>query len=118
MRSLTRLSTSIVETIARSTSPRPERAPAELGLTAGELQVAVDLDLVERRLQEEVEGLGQVHRLARQRVVVVVGDDQPALLLPEDVELDHVDADLDRRVEAPGRVSLTIASAPLWPMRL
>ena len=81
-----------------------ERA-GELGLAPGELQVAVDLDLVERGLEEEIERVRQLHRSPVECVVEVVGDDQPPLPLAEDVELDHVDTVLDRHVEALGGVA-------------
>ena len=49
-----------------------ERA-GELGLAPGELQVAVDLDLVERGLEEEIERVRQLHRSPVECVVEVVG---------------------------------------------
>ena len=48
----------------------------DLVLAPGELQVAVDLDAVERRPRERVERLGERQRVAAARVGPVVGDEQ------------------------------------------
>ena len=85
----------------------------QLLLPAGQLQVEVDLDPVERRLEEGVERLGQLQRRPARRVLPVMGDDQGAPLLerqvrvrqPDHVELDRVDAGLDCGVEALHRVA-------------
>jgi hypothetical protein len=85
----------------------------QLLLAAGQLDVEVDLDPLERRLEEGVEGLGQGQRSAAPGIGPVVGDDQRRPLLerqvrvrqPEDVELDRVDAGLDRGAEALQRVA-------------
>jgi hypothetical protein len=89
--------------------------PGELGLAARELQVAVDLDPVERRLAERVQRLRQRQCPAGQRVVVVVGDDEVALAGAQHVELDHVDADVDRGLEALDGVPLDDVVGALVP---
>ena len=85
-------------------------------LAPRELQVAVDLDPIERWPREGVERLVEGEARARGGVVPVVGDDErraigrgqlrSAVAEPENVELDHVDADLDRALEAGDRVAL------------
>jgi hypothetical protein len=92
--------------------PAGERA-GQLGLPARQLQVAVDLDLIEGRLEEGVQHLGQVQGAAGERVSGVVGDDETALAVAQDVELDHVDAVLDGRVEALEGVALGDRVSPL-----
>ncbi len=85
----------------------------DLLLAARQLDVDVDLDSVERRLEEGVERFAKGQRLAPFGVSPVVGDDQLGSLLerqvgvaqPEHVELDRVDAVLDRGMEALDRVS-------------
>src|SRR5205823_6050580 len=55
--------------------------------------------------REVVESLLERDRLALRRIGVVVGQDQPAIAQPKDVELDHVDPRLERRAEALERIA-------------
>jgi len=87
----------------------------ELLLPTRQLYVQIDFDPIERRLEERVERLGQRQRVAPCGVVPVVGDDERralgggdawvAVQRPQDVELDRVDAGLDRGDEALRRVA-------------
>ena len=88
----------------------------------GKTEFEVDVRVVaatNKNLEEEIERVRQLHRPPAECVVEVVGDDQPALPLAEDVELDHVDAVLDRHVEALGgvagddRVCALVSDAPV-----
>jgi hypothetical protein len=74
-------------------------------LVAGELEIDVELDPRERRGREVREPFLQRVRRARRRVLVVVREHEPAAALRKHVELDHVDAGRQRRVEAGVRVA-------------
>ena len=49
--------------------------------------------------------------------MVIVGDHQPPLAVPEHVDLDHVDTLLDRGDEAVDRVPEGDRVGTLWPIR-
>src|SRR5436190_7104557 len=113
----------------RDPRPREQLAVAQradqLVLAPGDLQVAVELDAVERRAGEGVEGLLKREGLSARRVRPVVGDEErsarvarrprrrPAPIAPvtevragaQDVELDHLDPRRDRGLEAIERVA-------------
>ena len=77
-------------------------------LVAGQLHVDDQVDAGPRVLDEVGEALLERQRGAALGVRVVVGEQQPAAaveVLGEDVELDHVDAGGQRRVEALERVA-------------
>ena len=86
-----------------------------LVLTAGQFEVEVDADLVQWWPGEGLERVLQGEPLAGCGRVPVVGHDQrrafglghlrPSVLEPEHVELDHVNADLDRLLEAVDRIA-------------
>ena len=117
---------SIVETIARSIRSALAQRLDDLLLAAGQLDVEVDLDLVQRRLEEGVERLGQRQRRAPLGVGPVVGDDQRRPLLERQVARRAARARRARscrRRPRPRRAKLSsvlpgaIRSAPLWPTR-
>ena len=99
--------------------PRSAERRHDLVLAPGDLQVAVDLDLVERRPREGVEHLVEGERVAARGVTPVVGDQERAAPRPpappprgasravgelraraKHVQLDHLDARRHRRLEA------------------
>ena len=104
---------SIVETIARSIRPRSRSAATISSSRPGSLMSRSISTRSSGGSQEGVERLGQRQRRAPLGVVPVVGDDQRRPLLqrqvgvaqPEHVELDRVDAGLDRGAEALERVA-------------
>ena len=98
-----------LEMSVRSTRSCSRSASHHPLLVAGELEVDVELDVGERVRLEVREALVE-RRGAVGRVLVVVGEDQRRVVLGrpaggEDVELDHVDAGLQRGVERLARVA-------------
>ena len=90
-------------------SPCRAEGVHHLQLVAGQLHVEVDVDVRECVAREVVERLEERERGAGAHVLVVVGHQQataPVGLLGEGVELDHVHAVGERRVEARERVAL------------
>ena len=127
----------MVEIAARSIRPALAKRGHHLVLAPGDLQVAVDLDPVERRAREGVEHRVEGQRLAPSRVAPVVGDQErapgrrrrpgrrpaPVAAVAEvgaraqHVQLDHLRARGDRRLEAlegvpgPDRVGALVADS-------
>ena len=92
-----RLPTSLVLATARSTRPCRRRACDELLLPAGPFEVRHQ-SYVGSALGEEREDVLQRHRLLSQ-LFARVPEDERLVGSPEDVELDQLDAQLQRRLD-------------------